>query len=241
MEIHSSAERWDLTEAPKFVCTVIILHHNGDYFWVHSQKRKRDIEAQFYDTSIVNKIPRLYLFPHVEAGLTVFESSKDRNIFIKRPSLTSYKNTDAIAQRVLREARICEILQKHPHRNIAQYYGCINADSLIVGLCFDKYAETLSERVERGVEISDECLDKVKRGMAHIHGLGIVHNDLNQDNIMFSTLEDEGPVVIDFDSSAKRGEPLPVKRGPVPAGVHTAEFENDVIAFEKICSDIRSK
>ncbi|KAF4967667.1 hypothetical protein FSARC_4815 [Fusarium sarcochroum] len=242
MEIHSSAERWDFTEEPRFVCTVIIFRRIDDYFWVNSYKRDRDLKAQVYDISEVNKIPESHIFPPFEGGLTKYEGANRSDRFIKQPYLTSYSNSDAIANRVLREARICQTIQEFPHRNVARYYGCcISSRSLIIGLCFECYAETLSERMGRGIKISDECLDQLKEGVLHLHSLGIVHNDLNQDNIMFHTLEDEEPVLIDFDSSAKRGEPLPAKRGPVPDGVFTAEFDNDLTAFERICLDIKFK
>ncbi|KAF4973027.1 hypothetical protein FSARC_604 [Fusarium sarcochroum] len=242
MKIHSSAERWDFTDKPKFLCTVIIFRHNDDYFWTTSHKRDLDLEAQVYDICDANTIPESHIFPPIESGLTEYEDASSSGRFIKRPHLTSYNNSDAIANRVLREARICQTIQEFPHRNVAQYYGCcISSRSLINGLCFDYYAETLSERMERGIKISEECLDQLKEGLLHLHSLGIVHNDLSQDNIMFRTLEDEEPVVIDFDSSAKRGESLPEKRGPVPDGVFTAEFGNDLMALERICSDIRSK
>ena len=54
-----------------------------------------------------------------------------------------------------------------------------------------------------------------------------MHNDIGEDNVMFRYLDSEEPVMIDFDSCVLRGSPLPVKRGPVPGSIDTAEFEND--------------
>ena len=67
---------------------------------------------------------------------------------------------------------------------------------------------------------------QVKEGI-DLHALGLVHNDINTDNIMFADKDSNIPIIIDFDSCAVKGHPLPDKRGQIPEGTYTAEFEND--------------
>ncbi|PBK94373.1 hypothetical protein ARMGADRAFT_1079059 [Armillaria gallica] len=120
----------------------------------------------------------------------------------------------AIWPLMIQEARVCEILMKHPHRN------------------------TLSDAVKKGAlpraDIKSS-LDQIKQGIEHIDGLGLVYNDINPRNILF---DDDGRlVVIDFDSCRKQGESmLRGKCGTFPFSndPETAEFQNDFYGVEKI-------
>ncbi|KAK0437665.1 hypothetical protein EV421DRAFT_1907163 [Armillaria borealis] len=138
------------------------------------------------------------------------------------------------------EARVCEILMKHPHRNVAQCYGYVEKDGLMAGLCFKRYGQALDDAVEKGVILRlrsdiESSLDQVKKGIGHAHGLGLVHNDINPSNIMLdahSTL-----VIIDFDSCRKAGESmLDGKCGTFPFSNEetTSAIENDFYGIEKI-------
>ncbi len=74
----------------------------------------------------------------------------------------------------------------------------------------------------------------IRAGIAHIHGLGFAHNDLNPTNIMFG--DDDTPVIIDFDSCRAQGEKL--NKGGTPGWdegyIDTSAKENDFIAIELI-------
>ncbi|PBK67944.1 kinase-like protein [Armillaria solidipes] len=147
-------------------------------------------------------------------------------------------NKSAIWPLMIQEARVCEILMKHPHRNVAQYYGYVEKDGLMAGLCFKRYGQTLSDAVKKGVlprEDIESLLDQIKQGIEHIHDLGLVHNDINPRNILF---DDDGRlVIIDFDSCRKQGESmLRGKCGTFPFSndPETAGFQNDFYGVEKI-------
>lgn len=45
-------------------------------------------------------------------------------------------------------------------------------------------------------------------------------------------------VIIDFDSCAINGHPLPEKRGPMPEGVCTARIENDDLGIERVQAEL---
>ncbi|PBK61400.1 hypothetical protein ARMSODRAFT_896791, partial [Armillaria solidipes] len=144
----------------------------------------------------------------------------------------------AIWPLMIQEARVCEILMKHPHRNVAQYYGYVEKDGLMVGLCFKRYGQALDDAVEKGTILRSDIessLDQVKKGIGHIHGLGLVHNDINPSNIMLDA--DGTLVIIDFDSCRKPGESmLDGKCGTFPFSNEetTSALENDFYGIEKI-------
>ncbi|KAK0421582.1 kinase-like domain-containing protein [Armillaria borealis] len=144
----------------------------------------------------------------------------------------------AIWQYMIQEAHVCETLMKYPHQNVAQYYGYVEKDGMMVGLCFKRYGQTLSDAMRIGLirrEDIEHSLDQIKKGIEHIHGLGLVHNDINPRNILLDA--DGKLVIIDFDSCRKQGESmLDGKCGTFPFSndSETAEFQNDFYGLEKI-------
>ncbi|KAK3332917.1 hypothetical protein B0T19DRAFT_416741 [Cercophora scortea] len=73
----------------------------------------------------------------------------------------------------------------------------------------------------------------VRDGVAHLHLLGLVHNDLNPSNIM---VEDDAAIIIDFDSCRQRGEPMGVKGPTAGWGTYTeyATPESDISNLDQI-------
>lgn len=55
---------------------------------------------------------------------------------------------------------------------------------------------------------------------------------------MFKNGYSTTPVVIDFDSCAFEGDSLPDKRGQMPKGACTAEFENDDFGLEMLRKEL---
>lgn len=85
------------------------------------------------------------------------------NSYVKTPSLIDYNEETAArsppSDLLLEEARICEILRKNPHPNIAEYLGCVVNGNRISGLCFVKYNATLATLVNQKIR-GDFRLDK---------------------------------------------------------------------------------
>jgi serine/threonine protein kinase len=186
----------------------------------------------------MQSIPAAHIWPPYSDGLTMApDSALPEDCFIKRPSLLSYDEDKAtrIPDLVLAEARICEILRKNPHPNVAQYGGCLVRDNHIIGLCFAKYDITLSEKLNCRHKLSHSILRGIENGIKHLHTLGINHNDINPTNIMFKN-GDENPVIIDFDSCGREGEML-VKAGTMDWSDDKFDFaspENDYFGLKKI-------
>lgn len=134
--------------------------------------------------------------------------------------------------------RIGEILMGHPHPNVATYHGCILRGGCIRSLCFTRYHQNLVERIYHDTRTfsRQDCLQEIKRGIQHLHSLGIVHNDINPSNVMLTM--DDTAVIIDFNSCCKEGE-----EGHMGSTFqwtdgsynnNCAEFENDMCGLRKI-------
>jgi serine/threonine protein kinase len=126
----------------------------------------------------------------------------------KSPSLISYSSSNpALLSRILlQEAQICDLLASRPHPNVATYHGCIVEDGRIAGLCFTKYPQTPVNRMYHDNRSFDVqcCLQQIEEGIRHLHGLGLVHNDINPSNVMLD--KNDHAVIIDLDSCCQEGK-----------------------------------
>ncbi len=157
---------------------------------------------------------------------------------MKQPSLLHYGDTAAslhLNTQLLNEVEICEILRRHPHPNNAHYLGCVVKDGRVRGLCFVKYPATLRQKLKDGTPFDkDLCLLGIQEGVDHLHGLGLIHNDLKPSNIM---MDGDKSIIIDFDSCKREGDRLGPKAGTVSwakDGSGFARRENDFYSISKI-------
>jgi Protein kinase domain len=199
----------------------------------------------------------------VEAYNPLFPSELTRapdplpiNSFIKKPQLISYdriclgSQPTLIAESLLEEATVCELLIKHRHPNIAAYFGCQVSDGRIIGLCFARYQRTLMQEVNpiglmkresramrcRNTKDYSGVLAGIESGIRHLHSLGLVHNDINPSNIM---LDGDQAIIIDFGSCRPVGESLQgVGRTYewYDEAVQKSVPENDLNALKEICT-----
>lgn len=165
-----------------------------------------------HDLDEVKQIPTADRGPEVKASWSA--------VYVKTPSLLAYVNGD-LEKQIAREVEACEILRKHSHPNIATYYGFMETNGRVSGLCFQRYTSTLLEAVnpqrlnkvaflssarELVGEKVKEGLEGIMSAIKHIHSIGLVHNDINPANIM---IDEKGTLVlIDFDSCRFIGESL---------------------------------
>ncbi|PHH49460.1 hypothetical protein CFIMG_007793RA00001 [Ceratocystis fimbriata CBS 114723] len=206
--------------------TKIILRQGDQYFYATTNQRIRassDIDINKVDIKpiLTDHISQVVDDP---AKFTQAPDPLPNDCYLKQPCLIHY-DEDTEASRhpgdlVLHEAEICEILIKNSHPNIVQYLGCIlekDRDNIsrIKGLCFVKYLKSLEQRLR---EEKDEtpldrqrCLAGIENGMKHLHGLGLVHNDLNPSNVMMDA--QDNLVIIDFDSCQPEFGKLGLKGG----------------------------
>ncbi|KAJ5365320.1 hypothetical protein N7517_008206 [Penicillium concentricum] len=241
MHYHSMIERWEFDGNPEFLYMNVIFQDGDDYFSAQVPELVAHPEdlPPVIDQSGLQKIPLEHIWPLLEDNLTECLDFEKPDVYIKRPRLTGYDGSASLSLYLLQEARICQILMRNPHENVAGYLGCMVKAGRITGLCFRKYAETLEDRLRDGRSVNQEvCLQHIKAGIDHLHALGLVHNDIHLDNVMFRCRDHDMPVIIDFDSCAVKGNPLPDKRGELPEGICTAEFENDDFALKKLRKEL---
>ncbi|PSR75071.1 hypothetical protein BD289DRAFT_464087 [Coniella lustricola] len=133
------------------------------------------------------------------------------------PNLLCYGDTNAsfkLAEQILNEAEV---------------HGRIR------GLCFVKYPLSLFEQIQKKMPLNIRfCVQEIKKGVAHLHRLGLIHNNLNPSNIMMDAAK---PVIIDFDSCKQVGKKLGLKAGTIgweKPGITTAEPENDDYSIARL-------
>ncbi|EFW20402.1 hypothetical protein D8B26_003210 [Coccidioides posadasii str. Silveira] len=187
----------------------------------------------------ITKIPAEKIWPPMDPHYTLAPDPLPPNSYIKQQSLLYYSDTPASLEpghQILAEVEACEVLQSHPHPNIAQYLDCVTKNGRITGLCFIKYSMNLFQRLKK--ESSCDrilCLQEIESAIRHMHTLGLIHNDLNPSNIMMDKMDN--PVIIDFDSCQREGTKLGLKTGTVSWAMEDpiyATQQNDFFGLSKI-------
>jgi len=214
MMVKGGTEAWNLREGKFCHCFIVLEDEEHNYYHALFQGRRSEFTDAKMKDVVATLIPPSHLWPRVESGLTLATQPLD-GCYIKKPNLIGYQEKSSYMLRdlLLKEARTCEVLKAAPHPNVAEYFGIVEDDGHIKGLCFAKYERTLSRYLMDGDRSLDvgECLRGIRSGIDHLHSLGLVHNDLNPYNIMLRS--DNTPVIIDFDSCEKEGTLPRGKRG----------------------------
>lgn len=130
--------------------------------------------------------------------------------YIKSLSPITYRfdHPAAIGEELRHEIEAYTLLSTHPHPNICRFYGCIRDGKYATGLALRRFPATLQSLrdAESSLALTRlRVLRGIKRGLDHLHSLGLVHNDLNPNNIMID--DDSNPVIVDFGSCRREGAP----------------------------------
>lgn len=222
-----------------FSHTKIILREGYQYYYAVTSRRYH-CNAEV-DPSELSPVPirTSKVWPPFPSHFTRAPEPLPSNCHVKRPSLLYYADTAAsteLSNALLNEAQVCEILRANPHPNIAQYLGCIVENNHILGLCFVKYGMNLLERVRKDSRPfdTDLLLCGIQDGIRHLHSLGLIHCDINPANIL---MNEDTPVIGDFDSCQRKGDKLGPKagtRGWTREDFDFAMPENDEYGLSKI-------
>ncbi|KAF2799822.1 serine/threonine-protein kinase-like protein [Melanomma pulvis-pyrius CBS 109.77] len=156
-------------------------------------------------------IPDEMIYPEPPTDVTEFSSPITGSLYIKRPDLKSwddFEGTDFLLRLFLGEIETWELLRRHPHPNIVRYHGCTVNRGRITGIVLDQYPTTLEERLKASPRAfnKDLVLEGTESAVAHLHSLGLAHNDLSPVNIMLD--ECDRPFIIDFGSCKPFGSRL---------------------------------
>ena len=218
---------------------LIIRGENQNYFYATTKERLGASSTVDLEDLQLIAIPNENIWPYFSDQFLRAPEPLPPNCYIKEPSLLEYGDTPVslqISAQTLQEVKVCELLRKHPHPNVARYLGCVVEEGRIKGLCFMQYKMTLAKRLRIAAPFDRKlCLAGIEKGIQHLHSIGIVHNDINPSNIMVDELDH--PVLIDFDSCRRKGQKLGLKAGTWGwsiEGSEYAQFQNDLYSLSKL-------
>jgi serine/threonine protein kinase len=224
----------------KFFRRKLILEKDSTFFYAYTFEPRQRIKDVKIDELDLHPIPNEEIYPSFVSGITLAPDPLPDDCYIKRPGLQHYNPDAPVGRRlsdiVIEEIQVCETLKRHPHINIAEYFGCTIRNNHVDGLVFTKYPITLAARLkdtDRPLHV-EACLSGIEDGLAHLHGLGLIHNDINPENIMLR--EDDTPVLIDFNTCQRDGEVCRSAGSGVwsPAKMDLSIQENDYYGLSKI-------
>lgn len=164
---------------------------------------------------LLQPVPKDKIYPEFPAAeLTRYEQGDDSEAtYLKAPKLSHYQDgSDDLAVRLLSEARVYEKILRNPHPNLGSYLGCVVEEGRVVRLALKRYSRSVqecsqSETLEKFTfQQRQDWMDQIEAAAAHLHSLGLAHNDISPANIMFDS--NGQAVLIDFDCCAPLGERL---------------------------------
>jgi serine/threonine protein kinase len=172
-------------------------------------------------------------------------------VYVKRPRLAAYAlfaDRGSLAAMLLREAETLEALRARPHPHVARYHGALVRGGRVRGLVMARYRATLRARLDDdGLSPSSPCpagsscgggggggkgarrppfdgagcMAALRSAVAHLHALGLAHNDINPANVMVDGAD--APVLIDFGSCRPFGARLESSTG-TPGWMEDEDF-----------------
>ncbi|KAF7327362.1 Protein kinase domain-containing protein [Mycena kentingensis (nom. inval.)] len=215
----------------------MLFQKDGEYY----SYRHEDITYDSSPQGLKDLFSRATIVPHKyycaaippDATIAPNDAQNDPGVYLKLnlpicfDPWWSEESRSSYAHLQRQELEICEVLRRHPHPNICAYLGYRpHTDGLrIACLCFERCEATLVDAVNKGTPDTPRILDGIRDAITHLHSLGYAHNDINPRNIMLA--QDGRPVLIDFDSAMKLGEPLGIK-----GATFGWEYEGDVSKAE---------
>ncbi|KAF9765773.1 hypothetical protein IL306_001878 [Fusarium sp. DS 682] len=229
-----------------FHCVVFIVEQAGIYYTgsLGDRHTTPDDVAQLDD---LQKIEMENRGPKLHDQWTIAQPSDYH--YVKKPKLEDYLDSE-LETRMAFEIEVWESIKQNPHEGLAVYHGCAVADGRVSGLCFNRYEQTLMQRVnpnalskldfvrsDRSLVQDDmkQCLQTIRKALEHLHSIGFSHNDLNPSNIMLDKYN--RAVIIDMDSSSREGETLEKKKrtyGWLDKDVNYSTFDNDLKALREV-------
>jgi serine/threonine protein kinase len=224
LEVLLTLERYNRTDGQLTYADNSVLYRLGSAYYVGSSnvRYRSKEEVKFEDIFDSVLIPEAHLTCPFPEHFTRAPDPLPTNCYVKKPEpmFYSWSKPTELSDTLLHEAAINEMLKQHPRPNLAKYHGCLVTNDRITGLVFEKYDETLMSRVnprcsgkrlfdatKRPLKDVNSFIEGIKRGVEHLHSLGLVHNNINPASIMFPAKDDDvTAVIIDFGSCKRIGE-----------------------------------
>ncbi|KDQ54950.1 hypothetical protein JAAARDRAFT_693564 [Jaapia argillacea MUCL 33604] len=234
-ELISSHEAWD-ERTDQVAFTVILWREEGRLYYLRHPNRTFDLQSLVAEPID----PRDY-YPFWNSTILEAPSPLPQDSYCKEPPFVLYQQ-GIRADQLLDEAEVYEVLRNHPHPAICCYHGCVRDGPYLASICLKKYRRRLDQQL--GLEWPEvealPLIPALRQGVAHLHSLGFVLDDLNPRNIM---LDENGyPIIIDFGSCRRTGntEPINGTRGwYIPCWLSSPI--NDLYALDLIHHHLTSK
>ncbi|KAJ0160275.1 hypothetical protein CTA2_8237 [Colletotrichum tanaceti] len=222
-DLHFVAESFDPATRAFLDTTFALIEKEDEVYFGQLAIRKLRISLEEYSAALV-RVPDDEIYPKVPESDEQDDSDEQplaSNLYLKRPRLVEYEEykdqdcVEIIPGLLLDEARNLEAISRlPPHPGIIGYHGCRVRRGFITGLVLDRHPADLKHHVkdEGGPPLDKAAfLGALESALAHLHTLGLAHNDVNPANILVS--ETGMPVLVDFDSCRPIGQRLLHSRG----------------------------
>jgi serine/threonine protein kinase len=244
-DLMTLSEDFELVDGErKFIRTVWAVLDENDVAWQGEKAvRKYYISLAEFEAAF-QPVPDEWLFPEMSPGVTrALNDGNGEDLYIKRPNITRYDPEGAdmppsIPRVLLDEIQIMELLSKHPHTNIVRYHGCRVRRGRVTSLVLDRHDAVLDD-LEDNVELrasvdKDRIMTDISRAVAHLHSLGLAHNDLNPSNIVIG--KNKEAILIDFGSCQPFDEKLVSTGTPgwIDEDFTTSARKHDLAALPRI-------
>lgn len=149
-----------------FTDALVVCRDGGDMY--HEISDARYVSLSDNKRELLSPKVKFPVSAHMPLFLAIVQTPDPYscNFFAKQPLLIFYDRyhqgpqPNCIADNVLREAEICELLRQHPHPNIAKYIGCQVADGKIMSICFANYDQLSPNTIAR------ECFEQTDRAIS---------------------------------------------------------------------------
>jgi len=117
---------------------------------------------------------------------------------------------------MLAEIQALELMRCSPHPHLPTYLGCLveRGCPWVSGIILKRYPERLNDVASSdGLTATDglRIISELESAIAHLHSLGVAHNDVSPYNVMLDG--DLRTILVDFGVCLPFGEPLPSIRG----------------------------
>ena len=244
------AERFDPKTDEFLYTTFAVIEEDDSVYFGQVSKPKLQITLDEFTTALV-RVPDAEIYPvfSPDGELTAAPDNDkplSSDLYLKRTRLFSYGEykeqdcVDIIPALVLEEAQMLEKLSDHPHPGIIRYHGCRVQRGVITGLVLDKHVGDLKTYLvhKKGPPLEKGAfMEALGSAIAHLHALGLAHNDVNPRNILVNS---SGlPVLADFDSCRPVAEKLTFSRGTKgwideTESYTTSETRHDIYGMEKV-------
>ena len=218
---------------PEFIHSAVVYVQGGKYFRGVVYRHVGNETPGLEELVNVTEIP-MCIFPQYEDKFGPIVTRPGDSDYVKRPDVSDYDGieSDRTSELMHGEAAMFNVFRKNPHRHISGSRGCFVTEGRVTAFCLPRLAETLGGRMKRVKVSKEECMPQIRSAVRHVHDLGLAHNDINPENIMFDA--NDTPKLIDFDACGPIGQKL-IKLGtPKWNSTHrkTSCKENDLAALD---------